>query len=123
MYTKILRNHRYKSQNLVPNVEVKPSMFFFFFLFRFHFYIVPLLRRHLSFYFPNICLLTNSFFLHLYSSLLSQPINTNEVLPLLPICVSDLIMIATNPFSWATDRAHNKTSSQAPKTYDATPTY
>ena len=66
---------------------------------------------------------TNSFFLHLYWPLLSQAINTKEVLPLLPVCVLDLVMIATNSFSRATDRAHNKTSSRVPKTYNTTLTY
>ena len=64
-----------------------------------------------------VSLLTNSFFLHLYSALISQPINTNEILPLLPAFVSDLIITATNPFLWATDQAHRKTSSRLSNTY------
>ena len=46
-----------------------------------------------------VSLLTNSLFLHLYRPLLSHPINTNELLPLLPVFVSDLIITATIPFS------------------------
>ena len=44
------------------------------------------LKGH-SHFLISISLLTKSFFLHLYSPLLSQSINTNEVLPLLPVCV------------------------------------
>ncbi|KAL5189085.1 hypothetical protein HKD37_05G014385 [Glycine soja] len=70
-----------------------------------------------------VSFLTNSLFLHLYVPLLSHPINTNELLPLLPVSVSDLIITATNPFSWATVRAHCKTSSRVANTYNATVTH
>ena len=64
-------------------------------------------------------LLTNSFFLPLYLLLLSHPIKTNDVLPLLPVYVSDLIITGTKPFSWATVHAHFKTSSRVSKISDA----
>jgi len=79
------------------------------------------LEGHPHFLLP-VSLLTKSFFLDLYWPLLSQPINTNEVLSLIPVFVSDLIITATNSFSWATDRAHCKTSSWVANTYNTTHT-
>ena len=57
-----------------------------------------------------------------YSSNPHQPINTNKVLPLIPVFVSSLIISTTNPFSWATDRTHCKTSSRIANTYNSTHT-
>ena len=56
------------------------------------------LKGHPHFLLP-ISLLTKPFFLDLYRPLLSQTINTNEVLPFMPMFVSDLIITTTNPFS------------------------
>ena len=55
----------------------------------------------------SVHLLTKSFFLGLYSPLLSQAINKNETLPL-TILVSDFIITTTNPMSQVTDRAQCK---------------
>jgi len=67
----------------------------------------------------SVHVLIKSFFLGLYSPLLSQAINRNEALPLTPVLVSDLIITTTNPMSWATDRAQCKTSSRLVNNYNA----
>ena len=53
---------------------------------------------------------TKPFLYTLYFTLLSQPIKTNEVLPLFPVDVSDLTITATKPISYTTIQAHGNAS-------------
>ena len=74
------------------------------------------LKGHPHFVLP-VSVRTKSFFLAIYWSLISQPIKTNQVLPLNSVFVFDLIITATKLISYTTDRTQWKISLRVANTY------